>query len=111
MLSYKKYSIEEYVSVNGTNHFRTWFNSIKDIKTRARIQARLLRVELGNLGDCKFLGEGVMELRLDFASGYRIYFGNDKGTIIILLAEGDKSSQRKDIINARQLWKEYREVK
>jgi putative addiction module killer protein len=111
MLPLKKYHIEEYLSKTGDSYFRIWLNGIRDIKTKARIQARLLRVEMGNLGDCKFLGDGVMELRFDFSSGYIIYFGTYKSKIIILLLAGDKSTQVKDIAKAKRFWKEYLEEK
>lgn len=75
--------------------------------TKARVQVRILRVEAGNLGDHKSVGEGVMEIRLDFGPGYRVYFGIDGGTIVILLTGGDKSGQRKDIKQAQKLWAEY----
>jgi len=77
------------------------------VTTKARVQVRILRVEAGNLGDHKSVGEGVMEIRLDFGPGYRVYFGIDGGTIVILLTGGDKSGQRKDIKQAQKLWAEY----
>lgn len=79
-----------------------------DRKTRAKIRTRLDRVEEGNLGDCEPVGEGVFELRIDYGSGYRLYFGQDKKIIIILLQGGDKSTQGKDIEKAKQYWKNYK---
>ena len=78
--------------------------------SRARIQARILRFEMGNLGDHKSVGEGVWEARVMFGPGYRIYFGKEGLSVILLLLGGDKSSQARDIRKARQLWKEYEEV-
>ena len=75
--------------------------------TKARIQARILRIESGNLGDHKSVGGGVGELRIDFGPGYRVYFGKDGATLILLLIGGDKGSQGKDIKRARALWSEY----
>ena len=82
-------------------------SSLADKTTRKRIQTRLSRVETGNLGDSKQIAPGVFELRLRI--GYRIYFGKVGDTIILLLGGGDKSSQQKDIQNARLCWGEYLE--
>jgi len=76
---------------------------------RRRILKRLYRIESGNYGDCKNLGDGVNELRFFFGAGYRVYFGEDGDTIVILLCGGDKDSQRKDIEKAKVYWKEYQE--
>jgi putative addiction module killer protein len=74
---------------------------------QARIEQRIRRLEHGNLGDYKSVGEGVYELRLDFGPGYRIYFGQKNETLVILLCGGDKSTQKNDIILAKTLWREY----
>ena len=93
----------------GTVPFSEWFDSLGDIKTQQRIDARLARMRLGNFGDAKAIGEGVHELRLDFGPGYRIYFGQEGRTIVILLCGGDKSSQQRDIKKAKQFWLNYQE--
>jgi putative addiction module killer protein len=82
--------------------------SLKDVKGRAIIRARLERVRLGNLGDCKDVGDGVSELRIAFGPGYRVYFGQDGLRVIVLLIGGDKASQKKDIERAKLLWLEYK---
>lgn len=105
-----KLTIREYVSADGRNYFREWIDSLT-ISVRARIQARILRFETGNLGDHKSVGEGVWEARIMFGPGYRIYFGKEGRSIILLLLGGDKSSQAADIRKARRLWKEYFEDK
>ena len=74
---------------------------------RARVFARLDRVETGNLGDCKSVGDGVFELRLSFGAGYRIYFGEIGATVVLLLYGGDKSSQKKDVAKAKEYWNIY----
>ena len=75
-----------------------------DVAVRARVQARILRFECGNLGDHKDVGEGVSEARLDFGPGYRVYFGRRGREVIILLMAGDKKTQRKDIKRAQAYW-------
>ena len=105
-----KLTIREYVSADGRSCFREWLNSLA-IPVRARIQARILRFETGNLGDHRLVGEGVWEARIMFGPGYRIYFGKEGRSIILLLLGGDKSSQAGDIRKARRLWREYFEGK
>jgi putative addiction module killer protein len=84
------------------------------VAVRARIQARVLRFEmgnLGNLGDHKSVGSGVWEARVMFGPGYRIYFGKDGDSIIVVLVGGDKGSQAKDISRAQGFWGDYLEAK
>lgn len=94
---------------NGRSPFSKWLNGLKDAKTRQRILARLRQLEDGHYGDVKAVGEGVSELRLFFGSGYRLYFGEDEGRIVIMLCGGDKKSQKRDITAAKTYWKEYLE--
>ena len=89
----------------GQEPFTKWLTSLADKTIRKRIQTRLSRVETGNLGDSKQIAPGVFELRLRI--GYRIYFGKVGDAIILLLGGGDKSSQQKDIQNAKICWAEY----
>ncbi|MEH2439437.1 type II toxin-antitoxin system RelE/ParE family toxin [Nostoc sp.] len=100
--------IRNYLTVDGKNIFDEWLDSLRDRRAKAKIRARLDRVEDGNLGDCKSVGEGVFELRIDYGQGYRIYFGQEYITIIILLCGGDKSTQKEDIGKAQEYWKNYR---
>lgn len=100
--------IRNYLTVDGKNIFDEWLDSLRDIRAKAKIRARLDRVEDGNLGDCKSVGEGVFELRIDYGAGYRIYFGQEGITIIILLCGGDKSTQKQDVDKAQEYWKDYR---
>ena len=93
---------------DGRAPFQEWFESLRDEKGKGIINARLGRVRVGNLGDCKSVGEGVLELRVNFGSGYRVYLGQDGQTLVILLSGGDKKSQRKDIQNALEYWADYR---
>lgn len=94
--------------IKTTSTYDKWFSSLKDIKTKARIQARIRRVMLGSLGDTKPVNEFVSELRFFFGSGYRIYFMRQNGEIIILLAGGDKATQSRDITKAISLAEQLR---
>ncbi len=94
--------------ITTTEVYDEWFDSLKDTKGKARINARLRRVELGNFGDTEPVGDNVSELRFFFGPGYRIYFIQHGDEIIVLLAGGDKSTQSKDIDKALELAKEIR---
>jgi putative addiction module killer protein len=99
--------LKEYIDENGRSPFREWLLSLKDMHLRARMRIRINRLRLGNFGDCRFLGNGVYELKMDVGLGYRIYFGQEGGSVIILLWGGDKKSQQKDIEKAKRLWQNY----
>ena len=77
--------------------FHTWLGQLADLRARARILTRLDRASLRNFGDCKPVGEGVSEMRIDVGPGYRIYFVREGGEVYVLLVGGDKSSQKRDI--------------
>ena len=100
--------LQIYVTEDGRAPFSEWLGSLRDIKARAKIRARLDRVSLGNLGDCHRVGDGVQELRIDYGPGYRVYFGQVGAAIVLLLCGGDKSTQAKDIEQATRYWNEYR---
>jgi putative addiction module killer protein len=100
-----------YETPSGACPFEEWLDGLRDPRGRARIRVRLDRIEQGNLGDCKSVGEGVSELRIDFGPGYRVYFAEDGPVIVLLLIAGDKSTQAKDIKAARKYWNQYQEVK
>ena len=104
----KERELREYLTETGRNPFREWLHSLRDRQARARIRVRLNRVRLGNLGDCKSVGEGVLELRLDFGPGYRVYFGQAGDVLVILLCGGDKRTQTRDIVTAQQSWQSYK---
>jgi len=92
-------------TVEKTEKFLMWYQSLKDAQAKQRIFSRLVRIELGNLGDVKSVGEGVFEIRIDCGPGYRIYYAMRGQTVILLLCGGDKSSQQRDIESAKQMWK------
>jgi len=87
--------------------FSKWLASVKDIRAVGIVRARLNRIRLGNFGDCKSVGAGVEELRIDFGPGYRIYFGRDGLCVVILPCGGNKRAQSRDILAAQKYWKEY----
>ena len=91
------------MEIRQTEVYFNWFNSLRDRQARARINARIRRLSLGNPGDVKPVGEGVSELRIDYGPGYRVYFVQRQQTIVILLAGGDKHTQDQDIKTAREL--------
>jgi putative addiction module killer protein len=91
------------MEIRQTEVYSRWFNSLRDRQARARIDVRIRRLSLGNLGDVKPVGEGVSELRIDYGPGYRIYFVQRGQTLVILLAGGDKHTQNQDIKTAREL--------
>jgi putative addiction module killer protein len=86
--------------------FQTWVDRLRDRTAQIQIAARLRRAEFGHLGDCKPVGEGVSEMRVDTGPGYRLYFLKRGNVVIVMLAGGDKSSQRRDIRRAHRLAKD-----
>ncbi len=102
-------AVREYLTAVRRNPFREWLDAL-DVAARARIQARILRFSIGNLGDHKQVGAGVWEARIMFGPGYRIYFGQDGRTLILLLLGGDKASQSRDIPRAQRFWQEHMEA-
>jgi putative addiction module killer protein len=88
-----------------TEAFRDWLDGLRDVRTQARIAARLRLAEAGNLGDWRSVGGEVSEMRIDFGPGYRLYFARRQTVLIIMLAGGDKSSQARDIKRAHRILK------
>ena len=99
--------IERYVTPDGRIPCAEWLDSLRDRRARARIKLRLDRIEQGNLGDYRSVGEGVYELRINYGSGYRVYFGEVGSTVVLLLCGGDKSTQQQDIRKAQEYWEDY----
>ncbi len=96
-----------YQTLDSQQPFQDWLDDLKDPRIRARIKARIDRILAGNFGDTKLVETGVWELRFHFGPGYRVYFGLDGDTLIILLCGGDKSTQDSDIKCAYQYWRDY----
>ena len=91
------------IEIRKTDVFARWLDGLRDIRARARVQARIARLAAGNPGDADPVGEGVSELRIDYGPGYRVYYRKRGHELIILLAGGDKSTQAKDIKTALRL--------
>ena len=96
-----------YVTDNDKCPFELWLDSLRDRQARVRIKKRIDRIEMGNLGDFKPVGEGVMELRIDYGPGYRVYFTQVGAMIVLLLCGGDKRTQDQDILSAQQYWIDF----
>ena len=94
------------IEIRQTNFYAKWFNSLKDVQARARINTRIRRLSLGNPGDVKPVGKGVSEIRINYGGGYRVYFIHKNSNLIVLLGGGDKSTQNGDIKKAIELAKE-----
>ncbi len=91
------------IEIRKTGIFTKWFDGLKDRRAKARIQARIDRVEMGNFGDVAPVGEGIRELRIFYGPGYRVYFIQRGPAVVILLSGGDKSTQVSDIARAKEI--------
>lgn len=91
------------IEIRKTATFAKWIDELRDIRARARVQARIERLVIGHTGDAKPVGEGVSELRIDYGPGYRVYFKKQGRSVVILLAGGDKRTQSRDIKTALRL--------
>ncbi len=104
-----KKTIKIYRTAKGSVPFKKWFDSINNGWVRAKIKNRIDRLQLGLKSDVKRIKQGVYELRLHAGPGYRIYFAEVRGKIILLLAGGNKSTQKRDIKKALIYWRTYQE--
>ena len=91
------------IEIRKTATFANWIDALRDIRARARVQARIERLAAGHTGDVKPVGESVSEMRIDYGPGYRVYFKKRGPSLVILLAGGDKQSQQSDINTALRL--------
>ncbi|MGH7197988.1 MAG: type II toxin-antitoxin system RelE/ParE family toxin [Candidatus Omnitrophota bacterium] len=96
-----------YETAHGKFPFEIWLEGLKDRKARAIIRTRLDRLERGNAGKGSPVGLGVFELKIHYGPGYRAYFGQDGVTLVVLLCGGDKSTQKQDILKAKEYWADY----
>lgn len=97
------------IEVRQSDTFKAWHKALRDRRAAAKIAARLARLELGNFGDVKPVGEGVSELRVDTGPGYRLYLVARGSVLVIVLCGGDKSTQAKDISRAKAMAQELEE--
>lgn len=92
--------------IEKTSEFDKWLKRLKDLKAKAKILFRIQKLETDEqFGDCKVIGDGIREMRINFAKGYRVYFKEKDGKIVVLLIGGGKSTQQKDIKKAKDIWK------
>ena len=102
--------IREYVDARGRSPFAEWFEDL-DARAAAKVTVALARIETGNLSNVKGVGGGVLEYRIDWGPGYRVYLGRDGATLVILLAGGTKRRQQRDVAAAQERWAAYRRRK
>jgi putative addiction module killer protein len=100
--------VRRYLAKSGRDLFGEWLAGLKDVRTRARILARVDRLQADNFGDCKSLGGGLFELRIDWGPGYRIYYALVGKSVVLLLCGGDKRKQTADIERAMEYLNDYR---
>jgi putative addiction module killer protein len=102
--------IRYYVASGGRQPFAEWFEELESI-SRAKVTRSIVRLEQGNFSNVKSVGEGVLEYRIDFGPGYRVYFGRDGEALVILLTGGTKKRQQHDIEAAHGYWQDYKQSK
>jgi putative addiction module killer protein len=103
-------TVREFLERDGSSPFAKWFATV-DATAAAKITTAVRRLELGNFSNVKGVGAGVFEYRIDFGPGYRIYFGKDGETLVILLGGGTKKAQDRDIAAAHARWQDYKKRK
>jgi putative addiction module killer protein len=101
--------IRHYISRSGKDVFDHWLSELADARAQAKIAVRIDRLSAGNFGDCKTLGQGLCELRIDWGPGYRVYYAMLGKACLLLLCGGDKRTQSSDIDRALRYLKDYRE--
>jgi putative addiction module killer protein len=102
--------VRYYVGGNGRSPFADWFPDLDSV-TRAKVTTAIARIEQGNLSKVKSIGAGVLEYKIDFGPGYRVYFGRDGEVLVILLTGGTKKRQQRDIAAAAVYWRDYKRSK
>jgi putative addiction module killer protein len=102
--------IRYYVASGGRSPFAEWFADLEAI-ARAKVTRAVVRLEQGNFSNVKSVGEGVLEYRIDFGPGYRVYFGRDGEALVVLLAGGTKKRQQRDIDAAHAYWQDFKHSK
>ncbi|TXK71800.1 type II toxin-antitoxin system RelE/ParE family toxin [Mesonia sp. HuA40] len=98
------------IIIKKTSEFDKWIRKLKDIRAKSKILFRIQKLETDeHFGDCKPVGDGISEMRINYAKGYRVYFKEKDDKIVILLIGGDKSTQQKDIEKAKKIWNRIKE--
>ena len=108
MLPSRLMELRYYVGTDGACPFEDWFSALDNLAA-AKVSVALVRVEQGNVSNIKSVGCGVLEYRIDWGLGYRVYFGRDGEKLVILLTGGSKRRQQRDIEKAAALWADYKE--
>ena len=103
------FDLIHYADSDGKDHFGRWLESLSDVQAQARVSARLIRLHRGNFGDCRAVGEGVWEIRIDWGPGYRVYYAIAGKQAILLCEGGDKRTQATDIQRAIARWKDWQQ--
>jgi putative addiction module killer protein len=110
VLPYVVLELRYYLYPDGRSPFEKWFAGL-DPTARAKVTTALVRLEQGNLSNVKGVGKGVLEYRINFGPGYRVYFGRDGEVLVILLTGGTKKRQQRDIAAAIEMWADYKSRK
>ncbi|MCC6453251.1 MAG: type II toxin-antitoxin system RelE/ParE family toxin [Acidobacteria bacterium] len=97
------------IEIVKSDTFDRWLRKLRDPQAKARVEMRIRRLGLGNPGDVQPIGAGLSEMRIDYGPGYRVYYLEQGGVVVILLCGGDKRSQQKDIVRAKELAKEWKD--
>ncbi len=100
-------AVQAYLTTDGVSPFARWFATL-NARAALKVRTAIARMEGGNLSNTKSVGAGVLECRIDFGPGYRVYFGRDGRYLVILLGGGSKKRQRNDIAAARGFWTDYK---
>ena len=103
------FDLIHYADADGKDHFGRWLESLSDVQAQARVSARLIRLHRGNFGDCRAVGEGVWEIRIDWGPGYRVYYAIAGKQAILLCEGGDKRTRATDIQRAIARWKDWQQ--
>jgi putative addiction module killer protein len=107
VLPYDVIELRFYLASDGESPFEQWFSAL-EAAAAAKVSVALARLEQGNLSNVKGVGEGVLEYRIDWGPGYRVYFGREGEVLVILLTGGTKKRQQRDIDTAKTLWSDYK---
>lgn len=102
------FEIRHYINRSGKDTFDDWLSELADIRAQAKIAARINRLAAGNFGDCKVVGQGLFELRIDWGPGYRVYYAMIGRVCVLLLCGGDKRKQAADIAKAHKYLTDYK---